>query len=92
MTKLASLIAYPTASFSELHTFLDLLLYYLVRDYSLEPTPHPSFLNGRVGKIMMGDSEVGIIGEIHPQVLEAWHVDMPVSMFELEVDALLKRD
>jgi phenylalanyl-tRNA synthetase beta chain len=92
LTKLAGLIAYQTASFSEMHTFLDLLLYYWVRDYSLEPISHPSFLNGRVGKIMLGGSEAGIIGEIHPQVLEAWQINMPVSVFELDVNSLLERD
>ena len=85
---LAALLAHPQANFSEIHTTLDVLLYYLVQDYTLEPTTHPSFLEGRVGKIVVNGQSIGLIGELHPEVLEAWQISMPISVFELEVDAL----
>jgi len=28
---------------------------------------------------------VGYIGEFHPEVLEAWQIDMPTSGFEFEI-------
>ena len=65
-----------------------MLMYYLVQDYTLDPTTHGSFLDGRVGKVMVKGQSIGWIGEIHPEVLEAWHISMPVSAFELEVDSL----
>ena len=88
LIKLAALIAHPHANFSEIHTNLDMLMYYLVQDYTLDPTTHGSFLDGRVGKVMVKGQSIGWIGEIHPEVLEAWHISMPVSAFELEVDSL----
>lgn len=88
--KLGALIAHSTANFSEIHTFLDLLLYYLVCPYSLEPTKHPSFLEGRVGRILSQGQSLGLIGELHPEVLESWQVNMPVGIFELDVDSLLE--
>lgn len=88
LTTMAALIAHPTASFSEAHTYLDLLFYYLVRSYTLEPSSHRSFLDGRVGKIVYDGQVVGMIGEIHPEVLEAWQVSMPIAAFEIEVDAI----
>jgi len=88
LIKLAALIAHPHANFSEIHTNLDMLMYYLVQDYTLDPTTHGSFLGGRVGKVMVEGQSIGWIGEIHPEVLEAWQISMPVSVFELEVDAL----
>lgn len=87
--RLGVLIAHPNANFSEVHTCLDLLLHYLVREYTLEPSNHGTFLEGRVGKIMSGGQSVGLIGELHPEVLETWQITMPVSALELEVDALL---
>ena len=88
LTKLAVLIAHPHANFSEIHTSLDILMYYLVQDYTLDPTTHGSFLEGRVGKVIVEGQSIGWIGEIHPEVLEAWQISMPVSAFELEVDVL----
>ncbi|MFB3145878.1 MAG: phenylalanine--tRNA ligase subunit beta [Nitrospirales bacterium] len=90
--KIAGLTAHPHANFSEIHTSLDVLMYYLVQDYTLEPTTHGSFLEGRVGKIMVGGQSLGLIGELHPEVLEAWQISMPISVFELEVDALCRED
>jgi phenylalanyl-tRNA synthetase beta chain len=90
--KIAGLTAHPHANFSEIHTSLDVLMYYLVQDYTLEPTTHGSFLEGRVGRIMVGGQSLGLIGELHPEVLEAWQISMPISVFELEVDALCRED
>ena len=90
--KLASLVAHPQANFSEIHTSLDILMYYLVQDYTLEPTTHKTFLDGRVGKIVVGGKSIGLIGELHPEVLEAWQISMPISVFELEVDALCREE
>ena len=90
--KIAGLVAHPHANFSEIHTSLDVLMYYLVQDYTLEPTTHKSFLDGRVGKIMVEGKSIGLIGELHPEVLEAWQISMPISVFELEVDALVREE
>src|SRR2546422_68823 len=77
------------ANFSEAHSCLDLLLFYLDRPYTLEPISHRSFLDGRAGRIVSNGRAVGLIGEIHPEVLEHWQVSMPSVVFELEVDALV---
>jgi phenylalanyl-tRNA synthetase beta chain len=87
--RLAGLVAHPTASFSEMHSFLEMLLYYLGRDYSLEPTTHGSFIPGRIGRIKVRDREIGLIGELHPQILENWDIHMPCSVFELTLEDLL---
>ena len=86
--KLASVIAHPAANFSELHSCLDLLMYYLGGTYQLEPDSHPSFIAGRFGKIVIGGRDLGLIGELHPQVLENWQIAMPCTVFELDLDRL----
>lgn len=85
---LGALIAHAAANFSEAHSCLDLLMYYLDQAYSLETVPHPSFLEGRVGRIVVDGSAVGLIGELHPEVLERWQIGMPTVAFELQVDRL----
>lgn len=87
--KMAALIAHPSANFSELHSCLDLLMYYLGPSYQLEPTSHPSFIDGRVGRIVIEGQPIGVIGELHPQVLENWQIAMPCAVFELDLGLLL---
>ena len=82
---LAAISAHPGANFSEIHSYLDLLMYYMVWPYELEPVSHPSFLEGRVGRIRCQGNMVGYIGEFHPEVLEAWQINMPTSGFEFEI-------
>lgn len=88
---LGALIAHANANFSEVHSCLDLLLFYLDHPYTLEPINHPSFLDGRAGRIVSNGQPLGLIGELHPEVLEHWQVSMPGVVFELEVDALVER-
>ncbi|MDA2911863.1 phenylalanine--tRNA ligase subunit beta [Nitrospiraceae bacterium AH_259_D15_M11_P09] len=85
---LGALVTHANANFSEIHSCLDLLLYYLGYPYTLEPIHHPSFLGGRAGQINSRGRAVGLIGELHPEVLEQWQVGMPGVVFELSVDAL----
>ncbi len=87
---LGALIAHAAANFSEIHSCLDLLLFYLDVPYTLESIDHPSFLMGRAGRILYKGEGLGLIGELHPQVLEHWQVTMPVAVFELEIEQLAK--
>src|SRR5207249_9191997 len=46
LTVLGALMAHAGANFSEVHSCLDLLLFYLNQPYTLEAMSHPSFLEG----------------------------------------------
>jgi phenylalanyl-tRNA synthetase beta chain len=87
--RLAALIAHSTASFSEAHSYLDGLFYYLDRAYELAPVARGTFIPGRAGEILVGGKSVGFIGEVHPEVLEKWGITMPCALFEITLDALL---
>ena len=88
LTVLGVLIAHAGTNFSEVHSCLDLLLFYLNEAYTLEPMSHPSFLEGRAGRIVSEGRTLGLIGELHPETLERWQASMPAAVFELEVDTL----
>lgn len=87
---LGTAIAHAAANFSEIHSALDLLLYYLGTSYTLKPVSHPSFLDGRTGQVFVNDHPIGMIGEVHPEVLEQWQVSMPTAAFELAIDSLIE--
>lgn len=88
-TVLGALIAHPTTHFSEIHSSLDVLFYYLGKEYGLEPMQHPSFLEGRAGRILVSNKPVGVIGEVHPEVLERWQITMPVVAFDVNLSQLI---
>src|SRR5574341_2298254 len=88
ITMLGALLVHATAHFSEIHSCVDTLFYYLNQTYQLEPLQHPSFLEGRAGLIVSQGKRVGLIGEIHPEVLERWQITVPAVAFEVDVTQL----
>ncbi len=87
---LGALVSHPAANFSEMHSHLDILLYYLGLEYRLEPAEHPLFIQGRCGRVLAGEEELGFIGEVRPEVLEIKQITMPCAAFEINLDRLLK--
>lgn len=87
-TVLGAVLAHATAHFSEIHSCLDVLFYHLDQSYTLEPLAHPSFLVGRAGKVVSNGVSLGIIGELHPEVLERWQIGVPVVAFEVNLSQL----
>ncbi|MEM1550546.1 MAG: phenylalanine--tRNA ligase subunit beta, partial [Candidatus Bathyarchaeia archaeon] len=86
--KLACITIHSGASFSEIKSVLDALFTNIGLEYTLEETEHGSFIEGRVGKIIAGGEEIGIIGEIHPQVLENWGLENPAAALEIDLDKM----
>ncbi|ASJ14323.1 phenylalanine--tRNA ligase subunit beta [Thermococcus radiotolerans] len=82
-SKLAVALAHPRVTFTEAKEILESAMRHLGFEYGLEEIEHPSFIPGRVGRIIVNGKEIGIIGEIHPAVLENWGIEMPVAAFEL---------
>ncbi|MBI3120862.1 MAG: phenylalanine--tRNA ligase subunit beta, partial [candidate division NC10 bacterium] len=57
-----------------------------------EPTTHPTFAPGRTARLLVEGHEVGILGEIHPQVRAAFDLPPgPACLAELDLEALLAR-
>jgi len=83
---LCALESAEDANLSNIQSHLEALAYYLHIDYSLRPIDHPTFLAGRAGEICVNDKAFGIIGEIHPEVLDNWGIAMPTSIFEININ------
>jgi phenylalanyl-tRNA synthetase beta chain len=62
-------------------------------DIQFEPAEHPSFHPGKSAKVMSGERQIGVLGELHPQVRGQydWPVGFrnPVLAADLDLDALL---
>ena len=85
---LGALVAHPEARFSDLHSVLSYVAFYLDVAIELRPLDRGCFLPGRGAELVLDGHGVGILGELHPEVLERWGVKMPASFLELRLGAL----
>jgi phenylalanyl-tRNA synthetase beta chain len=83
--RLATIICHANANFSEIKSYLEALLMNLGLKWSIKRTKHPSFIEGRVGSVIVDSQDIGFVGEISPKVLAAWKLENPVAAFELNV-------
>lgn len=44
---------------------------------------------GKSARIMLGDQQVGVIGEVHPGVLQAFEIGQPVLLLDFDLELLL---
>jgi phenylalanyl-tRNA synthetase beta chain len=86
---LAVVTAHPNASFSEIKSALDSFMMNIGVEWQIKETTHDSFIEGRVGKILIAGEEVGMVGEVNPAVLEQWKLENPVAAFELKFQRIL---
>jgi len=89
--KLACVSTHAHANFTEMKSNLQPLMTNLDLKFSLQPAINHSFLEGRVGSILIGGKDVGIIGEIHPQILQNWKLEDPVAAFEVDLEQLFNQ-
>ena len=60
-----------------------------VKNWEIVQGDHPAFHPLRNGKIIIKGEEVGIFGEIHPEVINNYRIPGKVSLFEIDFENLL---
>ncbi|MBR1614527.1 MAG: phenylalanine--tRNA ligase subunit beta, partial [Treponema sp.] len=89
---LGFLTAANNANFNDLASEVATLLYYLDHKYEVVETSDPRFIPGRQAGVMVNGKQIGVFGEIHPQVLENWQITVPCVAGELDVEALMPKE
>lgn len=70
---------------------VEALLNQLHLKYDFEPLEDTLFLPGRGARINIQDSPVGVLGEVHTQILESFQIDTTaVTLFELDLELTLQ--
>ena len=80
--KLCAVIASKVAGLSEIKSVLEALIKELGLEHRFERHDEPFFIKTRSAKVA-GAKMGGHFGEIHPQVLENFGLNMPVAAFEV---------
>jgi len=86
--RLAAVSCNARADFTEAKSYVESLLASLGVEPSFRAVKHPSFLDGRAAAVVVNKKEIGVVGEIHPEVLTNFGVDLPVAAFEFGLKAL----
>jgi phenylalanyl-tRNA synthetase beta chain len=85
---LAAVIADREATYNHAREELGGILEGLETDARFTKEEHPSFIPGRCAAIKIQGEQVGVVGEIHPQVLNNHGLEMPCAAFELNLSKL----
>jgi phenylalanyl-tRNA synthetase beta chain len=56
----------------------------------LEAAVHPAFHPARSARVLLANSDIGWIGELHPQWLQKYDISQGLVCFEVDVGALLE--
>lgn len=83
---LAGAIMDPKTGFSKIKSCVLAVMREEGRNFVLRPEKDPTFIEGRCAALDQGKTQIGILGEIHPQVLENFEIVQPVSLFHLAVE------
>ena len=84
--------SHPTANFTEARSYVEALLRNLgIEDFTVKSTSHPSFIDGRTAEIRIEEKRIGIVGEIHPAVLNNFDLENPTGAFEINLEHLMER-
>lgn len=86
--KLAAGISHSEANYSEMKSILEALFRNLGKKFEISEIKDETFIEGRAAEILINGEKAGIIGEVHPEVLNNFKIEYPVVLFELDAEKL----
>lgn len=87
---LGFLSADRTEGYNQVSSSVSALFYYLNKEYELIELDDPRFIKGRSAQIVYNGKKLGVFGEVSPQVLENWGIQMPATCCEIDLDILME--
>jgi phenylalanyl-tRNA synthetase beta chain len=88
LTCLGVMLADREAGFNDIDAHVLALCFYLNIEPVVSPVDDPRFIPGRAAAVAVGGRSIGVMGEIAPQVLERWGIQMPCAAAEIALDGL----
>jgi len=84
------MLCHDKTDFTEIRQVLEALIHALGLECAVKESDHPPFISGRSGDITIHGKKMGVIGELHPQVITNWQLTMPVVCFEMNLGILFE--
>lgn len=89
---LGFMTAENNANFNSIASEVSTVLYYLDHKYDVKESDDPRFIPGRQAAVFLNGKQVGVFGEVHPQVLENWQITVPCVAGELNLEELMPKE
>jgi phenylalanyl-tRNA synthetase beta chain len=88
--RLVVTLCHARANFSEIKGFMNSILENLALEVEIEEGGWDCFIEGRRYTAKLNGEPLCWAGEIKPEVLENWELEIPVSALEMDVEVLFK--
>jgi len=85
----AAAIIGPHAGYADVRALTDAFAHEMAIPVSYAPGTRAGLIEGRTATVLRGESPVGVVGEVHPEVLERYNLRHAVAVVELNLAALL---
>ncbi|MEM2102188.1 MAG: phenylalanine--tRNA ligase subunit beta [Candidatus Bathyarchaeia archaeon] len=86
----AGVVSYANANFTEIKSIVEALLTNMgLKKWRIKAIKDSSYLEGRAASVSLGKEQIGILGEIHPKVLNNFTLENPVAAFEVDLEGLV---
>lgn len=84
-SKLCVVLAHATASFTEMKSVVESISKQLGMKSYYTSEIIPGFIEGRTANVQLGKLN-GFMGEMHPEILQRLGIQMPIAIFEIELE------
>ena len=82
---------HANSDYSEARSLCEALFREIGEECEFCPTRQSSFIPGRVAEIVYKGKPIGVVGEIHPQVLNNFEIELPIAAFEINLESLKRK-
>ena len=90
--RVAGAVSHSGAKFTEIHSYMmSLLKQAFSADFATRATKHAPFIEGRTAEVVSDGMSRGVLGEVHPAVLQGFGMRNPVAAFELKLSELIAK-
>lgn len=87
---LAAVSSHASANFTEIKSALEALMANMgLNRWKIRETKHSSFIDGRAATISFKNKQIGMVGEVHPEVLNNFELENPTAAFEIDLEMLM---
>ncbi len=87
---LGVVLASPDTTMTDILVLAKAFFSSLGLEYEVAEASHPSFIEGRCGVVLLRESKAGILGEVHPEILESFDLRVPVAAMEVKLEEVLE--
>jgi phenylalanyl-tRNA synthetase beta chain len=89
--KLGGISCHAKASFTEMKSVVESLLRDVGMDWEINVKKDAKFLPGRCAAAVQGGKEIGVFGELHPELITHYELANPSAGFEIDVDSVFQQ-